>query len=332
MKQASPVPVPVPVSRMRRRVAAAGLVAAASGSLLIMDLGWLTHPRPWAEATGWDEIPAEARPADGPAWSSREPGDEPPAIAWLGHSGFVVSWHGQRLLLDPNTSPRCTVSRRVLEPAVDVGSLGRIDAVLISHAHFDHLDMPTLERLSEVGRMVLPAGAERLFGEERWRNTAFAPLGAGECASSGELEICAVAVQHEGNRLHPFKGRVGALGYVVRDGSSAFFFAGDTGATMDFEHVRDTYRPRLAILPVGAWLPRFPMKHYHLSPEEAAEAGARLGVETVIPCHFGTFTLSLDAPSWALPRFAEAARARTLSWRMPRLMTMTTTTMEASGT
>ena len=62
------------------------------------------------------------------------------------------------------------------------------------------------------------------------------------------------------------------------------------------------------------------MKYYHLSPEEAADAAVRLGVETVVPCHFGTFYLSLDEPSWALPRFARAASERGLSWRMPKLL------------
>lgn len=303
-----------------RLVVRAAAALAMLGGFLAVLLGWVSRPRAWEQATGWERIPADQRPPDGPAWTARAGEGEPPRIAWLGHSGFVIRWKAACILLDPDTSRRCTITRRVIEDAGDVGALGRVDAVLVSHAHFDHLDMPTMLKLRELGHVVLPRGAESYFDGARFARTTFDPLEPGECVSIAGLEICGVVAQHEGNRAHPFAGRVGALGYVVRSGGEAIYYSGDTGAAIPFEAIRDRFHPRLAILPIGAWLPRFPMKRYHLSPAEAADAAARLQVETMIPCHFGTFLLSGDRPDAALPRFAAAAKARGVAWRMPRLL------------
>ena len=309
----------LPKSRRARRrlLIACATIAGLFVVALLAHLGWLSRAKPWQRATGWDRIPETMRPPDAPAWAAQ---DDPPSIAWLGHSGFVIRWKGAQILLDPNTSRRCTVSRRVLEDAEDVARLGPVDAILISHAHFDHLDMPTILRVPGTPRIVLPRGAEEYFSEERFPRGEFAPLVAGECEIVGPLEICGVRAQHNGNRAHPFASRVGALGYVIRAGGDAIYYSGDTGSGIPFESIRDEYHPRLAILPIGAWLPRIPMKYYHLSPEEAVDAALRLGVETVVPCHFGTFALSWDRPSSALPRFARAASERGASWRMPRLL------------
>ena len=307
--------------RRPRVLAAAGLVGLLPLGALSAHVGWYSHARAWQAATGWDLIPADERPDERPLWKASTGDRSPPVLRWLGHSGFLVEWKGERLLLDPNVSPWCTVSRRILESAPEPERLGPIDAALISHAHRDHLDLPTLAGLERLGELIVPDGAERYFGDERWSGTRVVPLAPGACTAIGELEVCAFEVQHEGNRNHPLWSRIEAVGYVVRAGEDALLFAGDTGFQVDFGGLADRYHPRAAILPIGAWLPRFPMKHYHLSPEEAVQAGQRLGVETVVPCHFGTFTVSLDRPSWALPRFAHAARRAGLSWRMPMLWT-----------
>jgi L-ascorbate metabolism protein UlaG (beta-lactamase superfamily) len=108
------------------------------------------------------------------------------------------------------------------------------------------------------------------------------------------------------------------VGWVVRAGGVALFFAGDSGLGSHFQTIGNRYRPQLAILPIGAYAPAWPLRRYHLSPEDAVEAAARLGVELVIPAHFGTFRLALDRPDDALPRFARAAQERGLRWAMPR--------------
>jgi L-ascorbate metabolism protein UlaG (beta-lactamase superfamily) len=279
-------------------------------------VGWWSPARPWTEAIGLDTIPAPERPAVVPAWRAAEVGVEPPDLWWLGHSGFVVRWRGTTLLLDPNLDLWCTIARRRLLPVPDPRAIGPVDAVLISHAHYDHLDLPTIASLEGSPRIVLPAGAERWLDDA----IATAPVEVGDRLRVGALEVIAVPAAHNGNRLHPFTSRVHALGYVVRASGEAIYFAGDTGFANDFEDIRRRYHPRLAILPIGAWSPRVVMRHYHLSPEDAVAIAARVGARVVVPCHFGTFTLALDRADRALPRFAAEARARGVRWMLPPLL------------
>ena len=317
--------LPRPGRRVRLALALA-LVAAAIA--LGIHLGWFVKPRDWRQATGFDRI----SPADLPVESTSlltGLGPDPPELRWLGHSGFRLVWGGTTVLFDPNTSPWCTLSHRVLESSPLPARPGTVDAVLISHAHFDHLDLPTLERLGRIGVIVLPAGSEGTLAGTRVVALAVRPLRAGERTQVGELEISAVPAAHNSSRLHPFRGRARGLGYVVRRGAHAIYFAGDTGFAIDFAALGREHHPDVAILPIGAFAPRYPMRYYHMSPEEAVAAGRALGAALVIPCHFGTFALSLDAPDRALPRFARAAAAAGLHWQMPQLLT--TGTVDIAG-
>lgn len=296
----------------RRTARWASLVAASLVTGAGWWLGWFTPARPWREAIGLDAVAAADLPAPAALWSTADAAVPPPELAWLGHSGFVLRWQGATFLLDPNASQWCTVARRRLRPAPDLSSIGSIDAVLISHAHFDHLDLATLAAIPRPGAIVLPAGSERYLPDA----SAAVPVEAGDVVRFGAVEVTAVAAAHNGNRWHPLGSRLRALGYVLRAGGEAVYFAGDTGFANDFEAIRRQFQPRLAILPIGAWAPRVPMRWFHLSPEEAVEAARRLGAATVVPCHFGTFTLALDRPDRALPRFAAAARAGGVRWAL----------------
>jgi len=279
--------------------------------VLLYLLGWLTPAREWPRATGWDRIP----PADRPAEVSLPAGVR---LQWLGHSGFVLEWHGTTLLLDPNTHSLCTVSKRVLTPAPGLPDPSGVDAVLISHAHYDHMDAQTLRKLGGVSSIVLPLGSQVYLRDETLAASAV-PLAAGGSFRVGHLEIVAVAAAHNGNRFHPLQGAQTALGYIIRSGDDSIYYAGDTGLRNDFAAIRETYRPQAAILPIGAYAPSYPLRLFHLSPEDAVEAARILGARVVIPCHFGTFRLSFDHPASALPRFARAARLAGLPWIMPEL-------------
>ena len=286
-------------------------MALAGVGMLAVMLGWLTPAQPWEISTGWQRIPADELPR------GRLP--DGLGLTWLGHSGFVVRWRGVVLLLDPNLSERCTVSPRRMPVSADAADLRGVDGVLISHAHYDHLHVDTLARVPSIGFTAIPTGCERYIGVNRAERLHLRPVSAGDAFRAGPLEIVAVPAAHNGSRFHPFGSRVAAVGYVIRDGRHTLYFAGDTAAHNDFAGIRDRYRPDIAILPIGAFAPRHALKIHHLNPEDAVAAAETLGVKTVVPCHFGTFRLSLDRPDVALPRFASAAGKRGIEWVMPEL-------------
>jgi L-ascorbate metabolism protein UlaG (beta-lactamase superfamily) len=290
-----------------------GLVAAVMGHV-----GWFAPPRAWGEATGWSAIPVEERPSLDLAWP--DDAGEAPEVHWLGHSGFLIVWHGVRILLDPNTSPRVILAPRILEAAAPASMLGAVDAVLVSHAHYDHLDLPTIAALPSVRTILVPVGSETYLRGAR-SDARVVGLDVWETERIGPVEVIAVPAAHNGSRFHPLPSRHLAVGWVLRAGGGAIYYAGDTGLRNDFAAIARTSRIDLAILPIGAYAPSFPMRRYHLSPEDAVEVARILDARAVVPCHFGTFVLALDAPNEALPRFARAARAAGLRWTPPRLLT-----------
>lgn len=299
----------------RRRAAIPGALLAA-GALLALHVGWLRRGRPWPEATGWDRIPGAPRPR-----RTLDLGDGAPlTLDWLGHSGFRLEWHGVRLLLDPHLSERVTISPRLMERPIAAAELGAVDAALVSHAHRDHLDPATLAAIPGIGLLLLPRGSEGYLDPNPGSVDRVLGLAPGESVKVGPLEITAVPVFHHGNRNHPLASAKLAVGWVIRQGDVAIYFAGDTGSRAPFAEIGARFRPRLAILPIGSYAPAWPIGRVHLSPEQAVEAARALGAPLVVPCHFGTFTLSLDREGEALPRFAAAAAAAGLDWAMPELL------------
>jgi L-ascorbate metabolism protein UlaG (beta-lactamase superfamily) len=306
------------LTRPRRIALVAAVVVVAAVAAAVPYLGWTSRHQPWKVATGWNRIPTEDRPVSDELWDASL--GERPRLRWLGHAGIRIEWHGSVLVTDPNLNDSCTVAARVLE-RVEPEWVGRVDAVLVSHAHYDHLDLETLRAIAPVGAIAIPKGARLFLPKSAAGDAKVIELRSGESFEVGTLVVTAVPAAHNGNRFHPLASRIGALGYVISDGANAIYVAGDTADRNDFEGIRDRFHPRVAILPVGAFLPKFPVGRYHLSPEQAVAVAKRLGVATVVPYHFGTFRLSLDDPDIALPRFAAEARREKLRWVMPRLLT-----------
>jgi L-ascorbate metabolism protein UlaG (beta-lactamase superfamily) len=205
-------------------------------------------------------------------------------LTWLGHSSVVIELDGTRLVTDPVLRRRIWHLRR--EAGVDPGSLGTLDGILVSHAHFDHLDLASLRSLERSVPVVVPNGVGELLrrqGFEHLREVA-----AGEVLELGGVAIRVTHAEHESRRW-PLTGRSAALGYVV-EGSRRVYFAGDTDI---FESMVELAPMDIAVLPVSGWGSRLPAGH--LDPGRAAEALRLLRPRIAVPVHWGTYRTPLAA-------------------------------------
>ncbi len=209
-------------------------------------------------------------------------GDSVNRIVFLGHATVLIELDGARLLTDPLLRDRVAHLRRQVSP-VDPAVYACLDAVLISHLHYDHLDLASLRLLGLDTPLLVPAGAGELLRRNGF--TSVCELSVGETARVGALEVTAVVARHDGRR-RPGPGglRAETLGYVVRGRRRTVYFAGDTEL---FDGMADL-APRLdlALLPVAGWGPT--LGPGHMDPLDAARAARLLQPRLAIPIHWGT--------------------------------------------
>jgi L-ascorbate metabolism protein UlaG (beta-lactamase superfamily) len=221
-------------------------------------------------------------------------------LTWLGHSTVVVDLEGTRVVTDPVLRGRVWHLRRDAE--VTAESLGELDAILVSHAHFDHLDLGSLRRLDKALPVVVPRGAgglvrRRGFGE-------VVELDVGEEFEIGAIRIRATHAEHASGR-GPFSAKTPSLGYVL-DGQASVYFAGDTDL---FPEMRELAPLDVALLPVAGWGPT--LGPGHLDPARAAEALRLLRPKVAVPIHWGTLRTLFAEPAGDRParEFARLAGA-----------------------
>ena len=200
-------------------------------------------------------------------------------LTYVGHATVLVEQAGVRLLTDPLVRAGIAhVRRRV--PVPDLEKLRDLDAILISHAHADHLDIGSLKRLGHRGPVVAPRGCAGML--VRAGLPEVIEMDAGERCTVAGREIEAVPADHNGKR-HPLARSIPALGYVLH-GPARVYFAGDTDV---FDEMADLAgRVDVALLPIWGWGPRLP--EGHLNPESAARATALIRPDVVVPIHWGT--------------------------------------------
>jgi len=202
-------------------------------------------------------------------------------LDYLGHSTVVIDLDGIRLLTDPVTRSRIGPLRRV-EPVPDRERLRGIDAVLISHVHWDHLDVPSLRELGPDVPIIVPAGAGSWL-----RRTGFSDvreIAVGETEDVGGVAVRAVPAVHSGFRP-PFGPTAPPLGFVVR-GSRTVYFAGDTDL---FDGMAELGEPiDMALIPVWGWGPTLG-RGRHLDPLRAAQSLRLIRPRAAMPIHWGTY-------------------------------------------
>lgn len=220
---------------------------------------------------------------------------------WIGHATFLVQADGLNILTDPIWSARAGPfgigPLRVAEPGIRFGDLPRIDIVVVSHNHYDHMDLATLERLWERDRpaIVTSLGNDSVIAQAGVRAIA---LDWGQRTRVGPAEVIVNRNHHWGSRWFTDRNRALWSSFVVRLPSGNLFFAGDTGFG-DGEWPREAARHgpvRLALVPIGAF--RFAPGQMgttsHIGPREAVKVVDRLGATRAIGMHWGTFRLSSE--------------------------------------
>jgi L-ascorbate metabolism protein UlaG (beta-lactamase superfamily) len=226
-------------------------------------------------------------------------------LTWLGHATVLIELDGVRVLTDPVLRRRLAHLERA--EAVATASLPPLDLVLVSHVHYDHLDVPSLRRLGPLAaRVAVPTGAARLL----WRTKvgSVVEMNEGSELELGGVRVRATHAEHRASR-HPLAPVLPSLGYVV-SGSRTVYFAGDTDLFDGMDAIADPLD--VALVPVAGWGPRLPPGH--LDPARAAEAVRRLRPRVAVPIHWGTLKpvyrrtpYSGGAPEEFAARVAEVA-------------------------
>jgi L-ascorbate metabolism protein UlaG (beta-lactamase superfamily) len=233
-------------------------------------------------------------------------------VTFIGHSSFLLQIGGRNILIDPVFANRLVILRRQRRPGLLVEQLPPIDLVLITHAHMDHLNLPSLRRIVRTTRrmrgrapeIVVPQGVEDLVQLGFHRTYTLKVWQQLELAG---LRITMTPCRHWGARMFKDTHR-GYGGYVIANGSHSLYHSGDTAYFDGFREIGARLSPQIALLPIGAYYPDS-YRAVHTSPEEAVRAFVETGARLMVPMHYGTFPLGREPMDEPLQRLsAEAQR------------------------
>jgi L-ascorbate metabolism protein UlaG (beta-lactamase superfamily) len=270
---------------------------------------WFSHLfREWTIESWRPIAPAFAKPE--PAkWS-----DSQVTLAWLGHATVLINFSGVKILTDPVLFPRIGIRlpgftigpKRLTAPALEVDELPKIDVILLSHAHFDHLDLRTLRCFDEKTSVITARATSDLLRRTRFRDVTEFEWGETRTytTAAGDIDVSAFRVKHWGARKRRDSYR-GYNGYLLERQGRRIIFAGDTAMTDTFAELRGRGAIHLAIMSIGAYNPWI---HSHCTPEQAIEMANAADARFIMPVHHQTFRLSFEPLREPIERFEAALR------------------------
>ncbi len=256
---------------------------------------------------------------DTPTRAPESRGAASAAITFVGHSTFLIQTAAGNIITDPVYSRYAGPfgrlgPRRVREPAVRFEDLPPISTVLLSHAHYDHCDLPTLRRLVERfdplvvtalgnGDLLERVGARKVEEIDWW-----------EAEKSSPFSVTATPARHFSARTGFDKNKRLWCGFTFNAGPRRIYFAGDTAYGGFFKEIPARIGPiDLALIPIGAYEPRWFMQVVHMNPAESAQAHLEVAARQSIGMHFGTFQLTTEGIDEPVERLREACEARGIS-------------------
>jgi len=271
---------------------------------------------------------SEGGRAKWPDWNPSPYADTPPArvegaawrISYVGHASMLIQTAGKNILIDPVWSERCSPftfagPKRCNAPGIAFHKLPPIDAVLVSHCHYDHLDAVTLSRLAAAHnpRVITPLGNDTIMREHDPAIRAEAHDWGDTVSLGNGVEITLAPMRHWSARHYLDRNKALWSAFVISTPGGKIYHVGDSGFGdgHHFRAARAKYGPfRLAILPIGAYEPRWFMRDQHMNPEESVRALQECGADFALAHHHSTFQLTnemIDAPLTALKDACRAA-------------------------
>ena len=232
-------------------------------------------------------------------------------VTFIGHSSFFLQIGGSNVVIDPIFAPWLFVLKRLRRPGLRIQDLPPLDAVLVTHAHFDHLHRPSLRAIARATRLkcgrapllIVPANCSDLVFDLGFERVV--ELGWWEEFLLGDTRITATPAKHWGARVIRDMHR-GYGGYCLSGGSHSIYHSGDTAYFGGFKEIGERLDPDVALLPIGAYQPDN-FRAVHTSPEDALRGFVDMGARCMIPMHFGTFKLSQEPVDEPVKRLLSAA-------------------------
>ncbi|WP_282034729.1 MBL fold metallo-hydrolase [Metabacillus indicus] len=233
------------------------------------------------------------------------------SVTWIGHSTFLIQTGGINILTDPVWAERMGMQKRLTQPGLAIQELPEIDAVLISHGHYDHLDFASIRKLKGDPFFYVPEGLGASFSRRGYKNVKEAAWW--DVFDKEDVRFTFVPAQHWTRRTLWDTNTSHWGGWVIEHRGHSIYFAGDSGYFRGFKEIGEKMSVDAVLMPIGAYEPEWFMKVSHINPEDAVTAYLDLNAKgPFVPMHYGAFRLADDTGPEALERLLAEWEKRAL--------------------